>query len=145
MRAEDCAAVAQLTSQLGYPAGEGDIKRRFGLIVERDGGQVFIAETGEVVVGWVHVHASHLLEADARAEIGGLVVAESARRSGVGRLLMEEAEAWARARHLNVVSLRSNVLRVDAHAFYERLGYQVVKNQKAFRKTLVNPPRARSG
>jgi hypothetical protein len=34
------------------------------------------------------------------------------------------------------MGLRSNVLRVEAHAFYEHLGYRNVKKQNAFRKEL---------
>ena len=39
-------------------------------------------------------------------------------------------------RGLNAIAVRSNALRLKAHAFYEHLGYQVVKTQKAFLKHL---------
>jgi len=51
-------------------------------------------------------------------------------------MLVEAAEEWAVMRGLDVMSLRSNFLRVEAHAFYEHLGYKVVKTQNAFRKRL---------
>ena len=82
------------------------------------------------------MQATCLLEAETRAEIWGLVVAQAARRTGVGRMLIDAAEEWAVMRGLGVMSLRSNVLRLDAHAFYEQLGYKVVKTQNAFRKDL---------
>ena len=137
MLPEDVAAVAGLTSQLGYPASEADIKRRYDLIKDRWDARLLVAEHAHLaVVGWVHVQAMYLLEAETRAEIWGLVVAETARRTGVGRMLVEAAEEWAVMRGLDVMSLRSNVLRLDAHAFYEQLGYKVVKTQNAFRKRL---------
>jgi GNAT superfamily N-acetyltransferase len=72
-----------------------------------------------------------------QAEIGGLVVGESHRGQGVGQLLMQQAEEWARARGCRAVYLRTNVIRTDAHRFYERLGYTRIKTQHAFRKNLV--------
>lgn len=146
MHPADSAAVADLTSQLGYPANEADIRRRYDFISDREDGRIFVAlDAGEDVVGWIHVQATYMLEADTRAEIWGLVVAESARGSGVGRALVTAAEDWAMTRGINMVAVRSNALRVEARGFYERLGYKVVKTQNAFRKTLVNPGRERPG
>jgi GNAT superfamily N-acetyltransferase len=137
MTSEDAAAVAALTSQLGYPSSETDIKRRYDLIKDRSEGRLIVAhEINGDVVGWIHVQALCLLEADLRAEIWGLVVADSVRGSGAGRLLVEAAESWAVERGLDIMGVRSNVIRRDAHAFYEHLGYEVVKTQKAFRKNL---------
>jgi len=138
MRPEDAAAVAQLTTQLGYPATEQETRRRYDLIKDRPDGELFVAQlAGSGVIGWIHVQALYMLEADARAEIFGLVVADTARGTGVGRRLIEAAEEWATARGLDVMGLRSNQLRTGARGFYEHLGYKVVKTQNAFRKNLV--------
>jgi GNAT superfamily N-acetyltransferase len=76
------------------------------------------------------------VERDPRAEVGGLVVDERFRGSGVGRLLMQQAEDWAREKGYREVVLRSNVIREHAHRFYESLGYTVTQTQKHFRKNL---------
>ena len=76
------------------------------------------------------------LEADPRAEVTALVVRENYRSQGVGKMLMERAEEWARAQNCAMIGLRSNVIRERAHMFYQRLGYQHQKTQKAFRKAL---------
>jgi ribosomal protein S18 acetylase RimI-like enzyme len=138
MRAEDTSSVAALTTQLGYPATEDAIRRRYDLIKDRWDARLFVAQhAGNVIVGWVHVQATYLLECDARAEIWGLVVSENARGSGVGRRLVEAAEEWALMRGLDVIVLRSNYLRTEAQGFYEHLGYTVTKTQNAFRKNLT--------
>ena len=138
MRPEDASAVATLTTQLGYPATEDEIRRRYGLIKERWDARVFVAQhAGNVILGWIHVQATYLLECDARAEIWGLVVAETARGTGVGRRLVDAAEEWALVRGLSVMALRSNRLRTEAQGFYEHLGYTVTKTQNAFRKNLT--------
>ncbi len=137
MLPEDAVAVAGLTSQLGYPSSEADIKRRYDFIKDRSDARLLVAHhANRALVGWVHVQALYLLETDTRAEILGLIVTESARGTGVGRMLVEAAEEWAVLRGLDLLGVRSNALRVEARAFYERLGYKVVKTQNAFRKSL---------
>jgi GNAT superfamily N-acetyltransferase len=134
---EDVGVVADLTSQLGYPATASDIQRRYDLIRDRSDARLLVAMRAEGgIVGWIHVQVMCSLESDRRAEIWGLVVAESARGTGVGRRLVEAAEEWARTLGITAIALRSNQLRVGAKAFYEHLGYEIVKTQNAFRKTL---------
>ena len=138
MRPEDTSSVAALTTQLGYPATEDEIRRRYDLIKDRWDARLFVAQhAGNVIVGWIHVQATYLLECDARAEIWGLVVSDKARGTGVGRRLVEAAEEWALIRGLDVIVLRSNYLRTEAQGFYEHLGYTVTKTQNAFRKNLT--------
>jgi len=106
-------------------------------VLRQRNGACFVAETrGRDVVGWVHVSVRPLLEVDRRAEIDGIIVDENARSTGVGARLLAEAEKWARHMRCKGVSLRSNVIRDNAHEFYLRQGYQHYKTQKAFRKTL---------
>jgi GNAT superfamily N-acetyltransferase len=68
--------------------------------------------------------------------IAGLVVDRGRRQQGIGRLLMAEAERWAREQGCSIVRLWSSKGRADAHAFYRRLGYADVKTQHAFAKSL---------
>jgi GNAT superfamily N-acetyltransferase len=138
MQAEDAVPVADLTSQLGYPATEFEIRRRYDRIKDRWDARLLVAQDGERrVVGWIHVQATYLLEADPRAEIWGLVVSESARGKGAGRALVEAAEDWAARLGLDVMAVHSNVVRDRARGFYEHLGYNVTKTQNAFRKSLA--------
>jgi GNAT superfamily N-acetyltransferase len=136
-RPGDEERIAELSRQLGYPSTAEDIRRRMEPLLGDADHAVFVADLPDLpAAGWVHVFRLATVESDARAEIGGLVVDEACRRSGVGRRLMERAEAWARERNCATVSLRSNVIRDEAHRFYRELGYSVVKTQHAFRKSL---------
>ena len=133
----DAKRLADLAGQLGYPSTTKDIVRRLRPIERSALHAVFVAEAPDrQVIGWVHVYVCHLVESDPGAEIGGLVLDERYRGRGVGQLLMQRAEEWARRKKCRTVSLRSNVIRTSAHAFYEKLGYTHIKTQKAFRKIL---------
>ncbi len=133
----DAERIAALAGQLGYPSTTHQVRRRIERIRGRPDHRALVAETADgEVVGWLHVFVSRLLESDSFAEIGGLVVDENHRGSGVGKLLMQHAESWARARGCRTVRLRSNVIRKDAHTFYTKLGYHVTKMQYAFAKKL---------
>ena len=57
------------------------------------------------------------------AIIEDVVVEQKHRGSGYGRQLMTQAEKVAQAHGCYKISLTSNRRRLEAHAFYERLGY----------------------
>jgi GNAT superfamily N-acetyltransferase len=133
----DAAALAALATQLGYPTTPEEALQRLRMLSAPELHAVFIAETaGGAVAGWVHVSANHLIESEARAEVNGLIVDERQRSAGAGKLLLDEAERWAREHGCSAVNLRSNVIRERAHQFYLRNGYEHYKTQKAFRKKL---------
>ncbi len=143
MSRRDAEAVAGLSGQLGYPSSPADIERRFRALEGAPDSHAFVAENeAGAIIGWLHVCGTRHIESDAVAEVVGLVVAEGERGRGTGRALMAAAEQWARGRGFADVTVRSNVIRSDAHAFYRRLGYGIVKSQYKFHKKLspeVNP------
>ena len=129
-------AVAELTTQLGYPATEDEIRRRYDLIKDRSDARLLRrAGRRQLIVGWIHVQATYLLECDARAEIWGLVVAESARGTGVGRRLVEAAEEWALMRGLGVDGRAiESTARPKRRASTSISDTKVTKTQNAFRR-----------
>ena len=60
-----------------------------------------------------------------RAHVDALVVAEGARRRGIGRALMDAAAAWARQRGATRVVLTVWAGNEAARAFYRSLGYDL--------------------
>lgn len=128
--------LAELSGELGYPATAEEMKDRFAQIKPAARHAVFVAELEKKVIGWIHVSVTPLLEVACRAEVNGLIVADGHRSSGAGAKLLDAAEKWARGKKCKGMSVRSNVIRDRAHAFYERQGYLHIKTQKAFRKPL---------
>lgn len=140
MVAGDASAVARLATQLGYPSSGLQIEKRWETVRSSPDAKALVATDPQgIVLGWIHVFATRMLESDSVAEIGGLVVDEGARGRGIGAILVTAAEAWAIERGFSAVTVRSNVIRKEAHAFYRRLGYDVQKSQVKFRKTLPLP------
>lgn len=134
-RLSDAPRLAELSGQLGYPTLPREMTNRLKQALAHKDGACFVAETPENgIIGWAHVSLTPLLEVDRRAELNGLVVEEQIRSRGVGAQLLAAAEKWAKRMRCTGMSVRSNVLRDRAHAFYLRQGYQLYKTQKAFRK-----------
>ena len=133
----DAVRLADLATQLGYPATPAQIRQRFRAIRPAAQHALLVAEAKEAgVIGWIHVSKQPLLEADLRAEVNGLIVAEGHRSLGAGARLLAAAEDWARKHGCKSMSVRSNVIRERAHQFYERNGFEHYKTQKSFRKPL---------
>jgi len=131
----DAASVARLSRELGYPAEVKAVRERLRRILGSDDQRVVVAETrGGSLCGWLQAHSSLAVESGLRVEIVGLVVSETMRRRGVGRCLVSLAETWAREISAETVVVRSNVKRVESHAFYPSLGYLPFKTQVVYRK-----------
>jgi len=137
----DADAVALLAGDLGYPASAETMRIRIRAVSESPSDSLFVAaDSAGVSVGWLHAHAAQLIEAGFRVEILGLVVSPIARRAGIGRALVAEAERWAWSIGAEVVVVRSNVKREESHTFYSALGYIPVKTQLVYRKPLFGAP-----
>jgi GNAT superfamily N-acetyltransferase len=133
---EDASHLARLSTDLGYPASESTIISRLKPLLGSPAHRVVVAEIGQRVVGWAGAEVRMTLESDLKVEITGLVVDASARKSGIGRRLVAEIEGWARECGHKVVVVRSNVVRLESHPFYEKLGYERAKTQYAYTRVL---------
>ena len=125
-----------MSGQLGYPATADEAIQRLHDVNQYHEHAVFVAEADGRLAGWIHVFLRPSLTTEASAEVAALVVDENTRSHGLGQALLGEAERWTVEQGYRTVTLRSNVKRVRAHAFYERLGYENIKTSKSFRKIL---------
>ena len=134
----DAESAAHLSGELGYPVDATTMRRRLGQLTTSIDHGAFVACQAGHVVGWIHVSAVHHMQSDARAEIGGLVVAAHARSAGIGAQLLARAEQWAREAGLTSVVVRSQTMREAAHRFYLREGYARTKTSAVFTKTIAD-------
>jgi len=137
-RLSDASDVSALSRQLGYEARPQQVSTFLAPLLERNDHQVLVAEDDlGKVSGWVHVFISRRPFVAPFAELGGMVVDDAHRRSGVGRALLARAEGWASEVGCSLLRVRTNALRTDAHHFYAESGYQVLKTQTIFEKSLA--------
>jgi ribosomal protein S18 acetylase RimI-like enzyme len=121
----DLAAITRLVGQLGYPSSESAVAGRLERLAEDPRSWVFVALDGEQLIGLASVHVMPILERDdPTARITAMVVDEAARRSGVGRALLERLEEAARAEGCGRVYLTTRYEREGAAAFYRRMGFE---------------------
>jgi len=124
-RAEDGEALAGLLGQLGYPATADAVSIRIDRLAASGDDRLVVAEADGEVVGLAALHVSLAVEYDEPvAKLSAIVVDERHRRRGVGEALVAAMEAEARARGCCVIFLTTAERRADAHAFYERIGFE---------------------
>jgi GNAT superfamily N-acetyltransferase len=132
---DDAPEIARLSAQLGYPDDVAVFEARLRRVLPLPTHAVLVCERGDGRLGgFVGLEHRLMIESGERVEIVGLVVDAQARRGGIGRAMIAAAEAWTRARGLDALYLRSNVLRPEAHPFYEGLGFLRTKTQHAYLK-----------
>jgi GNAT superfamily N-acetyltransferase len=87
--------------------------------------QLIVAEEAGVVIACAQLTllAGLSRQGAKRALVEAVRVTAARRSQGIGRALMEECEARARAAGAVMVQLTSDKSRKDAHRFYEGLGY----------------------
>jgi GNAT superfamily N-acetyltransferase len=138
--AADSLQISALCDQLGYPASSEQVAQRIKAIQHQDDHTLLIAQGPDSnLLGWVHIFLRPLVVAELEAELGGLIVDDRYRGQGIGKLLMRHAELWSSEKGCQALRLRSNIIRKNAHAFYERIGYEKIKTSWVFRKALESP------
>jgi predicted N-acetyltransferase YhbS len=134
---QDVAAIARLADELGYPVDPASMEARVRKVTDQKHHLLLVAQDdhGEVR-GWLHAFGADYIESGFRVEIGGLVVSKAVQRTGIGSRLVGAAEQWARGIGAEFVSVRSNINRLESHPFYRKLGYELKKTQRVYRKHL---------
>jgi GNAT superfamily N-acetyltransferase len=137
-RAEDAAALSLLLDDLGYPTGATVVAERIEKL-NRAGETVLVLARGTEVLGFVTVHVTPVLHRPAPVgRMTALVISRSARGQGLGRTLVAAAEQYLARAGCAMVEVTSNHKRPDAHAFYQRLGYEMTSHR--FYKPLAPVP-----
>lgn len=134
---DDIAPIALMCQELGYSTSEQDVQERLRRFEQDTERVVYVAYLpDESIIGCIHAYVSESLLTGRRAEIDGLIVNEPHRRCGAGRLLMQSAEQWAKEQGCDSVYVRSNIVRQEAHIFYQKIGYTSIKTQLVLQKFL---------
>jgi ribosomal protein S18 acetylase RimI-like enzyme len=120
----DATPVALLLAELGYPAAEAEVGARLRGMAESRTGCVLVAQSGGEVVGLIAAElVPYFPNGSTICRITALVVAAQNRGLGIGEALVDGVAAFAREHHCAGIEITSAEHRVDAHRFYQRLGF----------------------
>ncbi|MEU4560586.1 GNAT family N-acetyltransferase [Actinoplanes sp. NPDC023936] len=137
----DAARLALLLDQLGYPSTDRDVRQRLDYWLGDRASALFGADDDGSLVGVAALHITPILEVTGKfGRLAALVVDESHRGRGVGRMLMDAVEDRARAEGCLFVEVTSSSHRAPAHHFYESRGYEDTRDH--WRRFILRLPAA---
>ncbi len=120
----DAAEVAALITLLGYPCTLDEARERLCAVATEHDQTLFVADRNGSLCGLLSLDLMYYLPLGARTcRITALVVASAHRSEGIGRDLLQAAEAWARQAGAARIEVTSGAHRSEAHAFYRVCGY----------------------
>ena len=129
---EDGVAINKLSRQLGYPLPETQTLQNIKAVLAHTDLTAFVAVYEKEIVGWIGLAHTIIIESLPYCEINGLVIDENHRGKGIGKLLVEKAKHWAKEKGIDKLKLRCNIIRTEAHLFYQHLGFTATKQQTNF-------------
>jgi len=131
----DVEAIHRLNkNELGYGYPLEETKDKLVKLLNDEGNEILVAESDGTVVGYIHASNYDVLYAPHMKNILAVAVDNAYRRNGIGKLLIDEAEKWAKQTGACGIRLVSGSARVDAHEFYGSCGYGNDKQQLHFKK-----------
>ena len=140
IKIEDAEAIQRICSiSLGYSVSIETVMRQIQKLSEDvNHHYVYVYEDEKLqkVVGFVHAEVYESLYSYAGLNILGLAVLPEFQGKGIGKELMNHLELKAKNDSVSFVRLNSADYRVEAHKFYESIGYVCDKTQKRFIKSL---------
>ena len=140
IRIEDSEAIQKICEiSLGYSVSVEIVMRQIQKLSEDvNHHYVYVYEDEKLqkVVGFVHAEVYESLYSYAGLNILGLAVLPEFQGKGIGKELMHYLEVNAKNDSVSFVRLNSADYRVEAHKFYESIGYVCDKTQKRFIKRL---------
>jgi predicted N-acetyltransferase YhbS len=123
---DDAPRISELLDQLGWSVPPDAVAAELSASPATE---VVVAECDGDVVGLIAVTTRRQFQrAGNLITIDTLVVDEQNRSQGIGQQLVGVAVEAARRSNAQAIELVSNLRRVDARRFYERLGFEVTAN-----------------
>ena len=132
----DAAFIFMLNGQLGYSASLQEVESSLSKLLSLQDHCIYVAEAEGRVVAWIHAFRACRIESGIYSEIAGLVVDQAFRKLRIGRMLVGQVAEWSLHHRIKTLRVRCHVKREEAHRFYDRLGFDFLKEQKVFQKEL---------
>jgi GNAT superfamily N-acetyltransferase len=123
-RETDAEQVASLLTELGYPLNAEGSKDRLRRLPSSQASRCVVAQAEDEVIGVMSMELiPYFPTGSTICRVTSLVVSSRHRGRGIGEKLMAAAATFAREHGCSGIEVTSADRRVDAHRFYERLGF----------------------
>ncbi|MDM5188454.1 GNAT family N-acetyltransferase [Bacillus sp. DX4.1] len=124
---KDIEALCSLTKELkGSNISQADMQNRLQFVAISPFDFLYVYEEDSSIFGLLGFRIRENLEDVTRyGEISIISVDSTARRKGIGQILMDYAEQLAKEQSCIGTWLVSGTQRKEAHPFYQKLGYEV--------------------
>jgi len=132
----DSKGVKKLAEELGYPSSEEKVSEILETVIKHNDHRMIVAEKQKELVGYIHMVSSLSVGSDRFVEIAALSVLDSYRKKGIGKALIAESKNMAAEKGVEFVRIRSNIIRQEAHKFFEQRGFRNLKTQEVFVKKI---------
>jgi GNAT superfamily N-acetyltransferase len=120
----DAGRLAELINELGHEIDEKHVRKNLAAL-KKTGEVPLVATLDKRIVGMCGVGRRVVIARPSPlGRITSLIVTQEAQGRGIGRMLVEAAEAWMRKQGCQLVEVTSNDRRAEAHAFYRHMGYE---------------------
>ena len=138
IKKEDAQSIREICDiSLGYTVSTELVENQIiKLSADKKHHMIYVYEDEDLhkVVGFIHAEVYESLYSDVGLNILGLAVLPDFQGKGIGKKLMSQLELKAKSDSLAFIRLNSASTRLEAHKFYENIGYLCDKIQKRFIK-----------
>ena len=122
-READAGQVASLMTELGYPSTAEGVEDRLHVSLNSQTSRCLVAHADDEVIGMMSMELiPYFPTGSTICRVTSLVVSSRHRGRGVGEKLIAAA-MFAREHGCSGIEVTSAERRVDAHRFYQRLGF----------------------
>lgn len=127
---ETYAGLAEGSDLYGYVTNDLNVQR-FGELLASERARAWVVETevGKCVVGYALLLSPEGTDPSSTVELERFYLLYRFHGLGLGKRLMDELLAHARAKRTNHMSLRVNSQNARAIAFYERYGFEAISEE----------------
>lgn len=134
---KDASGIQKLnTAELGFVYQVGKTRQILTQLLQSEQDRIYVAEVEGAIVGYVHACNYTPLYSPPVKNIMSIAISKDYQRHGIGKVLLERIENWAKETEASTIRIISNGSGINAHEYYKNLGYEGGKLQLYFTKKL---------
>jgi len=142
IKLSDTKKIEELIKQLYQPVDQKSVIKSIQHHLDNDDYEIILATSSmDEVIGFISIHSTILIHREKpMARITAIIVDVNHRFLGVGKKLMNYAEAWAIKKGCNIIELTTGIFRKNSGVdiFYDKLDYKNTgDNQKIYLRKYI--------